>query len=53
VADPCDAASIRDIAPAIVGVTGIMLDKVRSGELGRAPAEGASADADVIRTGWL
>jgi hypothetical protein len=53
VADPRDAASMRDIAPAIVNVTAIMLDKVRSGELGRAPANGASADADVIRTGWL
>ena len=50
VADPSDAASLRDIAPAIVGVTGMMLDKVRAGELGLAPA----ADAvDSIRNGWL
>src|SRR6202034_2407742 len=33
VADPSDAASLRDIAPAIVGVTSMMLDKVRAGEL--------------------
>jgi hypothetical protein len=48
-ADPGDARSLRDIAPAIVGVTGMMLDKVRAGELGVAPA-GA---ADSIRAGWL
>jgi hypothetical protein len=50
VADPSDAQSLRDIAPAIVGVTEMMLDKVRAGELGVAPAEG---DADSIRAGWL
>jgi hypothetical protein len=49
IADPRDAASLRDMAPTIVGVTGMMLEKVRSGELGVAPA----ADADSIRTGWL
>ena len=50
-ADPSDAASLRDIAPAIVSVAGMMLDKVHSGELGIAPANGT--DADVIRSGWL
>ena len=50
IADPGDAASLRDMAPTIVGVTGMMLDKVRSGELGVAPAEGAT---DSIRNGWL
>jgi len=50
VADPSDAANLRDIAPAIVGVTSMMLDKVRSGELGQPPAEDA---ADSIRNGWL
>ena len=50
VADPSDAASLRDIAPAIVGVTGMMLDKVRAGELGLPPAEDA---VDSIRNGWL
>jgi hypothetical protein len=49
-AAPSDAASLRDIAPAIVGVTGMMLDKVRAGELGNAPAEDA---VDSIRNGWL
>jgi hypothetical protein len=50
VADPSDAAALRDIAPAIVGVTGMMLDKVRAGELGLAPADDA---VDSIRNGWL
>lgn len=49
VADPGDAGSLRDVAPAIVGVTGMMLDKVRAGELGVAPP----GDADSIRAGWL
>ena len=50
VADPSDAASLRDMAPVIVGVTGLMLDKVRSGELGSAPA---GETTDSIRNGWL
>jgi hypothetical protein len=50
VADPSDAASLRDIAPAIVGVTSMLLDKVRAGELGLPPAEDA---VDSIRNGWL
>lgn len=50
VADPADAGSLRDIAPAIVGVAGMMLDKVRNGELGAAPAGDAT---DNIRSGWL
>src|SRR6185437_10274271 len=49
-ADPSDAASLKDMAPAIVSVTSMMLDKVRAGELGTAPADGA---ADSIRNGWL
>ena len=49
VADPSDAVSLKDMAPVIVGVTGMMLEKVRAGQLGLAPA----ADADSIRTGWL
>jgi hypothetical protein len=48
-ADPSDADGLRDIAPAIVGVTGMMLAKVRAGELGVAPA----GDTDSIRAGWL
>jgi len=50
VADPSDAASLRDIAPAIVGVASMMLDKVRAGELGLPPADDA---VDSIRNGWL
>jgi len=50
VADPSDAASLRDIAPAIVGVAGMMLDKIRAGELGLPPADDA---VDSIRNGWL
>ena len=49
-ADPGDAESLRQIAPAIVGVAKMMLEKVRSGELGVAPAADA---ADSIRAGWL
>jgi len=49
-ADPGDADSLRQIAPAIVGAAGMMLEKVRSGELGVAPPAG---DADGIRAGWL
>jgi len=49
-ADPSDADSLRDLAPAIVGVAGMMLDKVHSGELGLAPG---GADPDSIRSGWL
>jgi hypothetical protein len=50
VADPADARSLRDIAPAIVGVAEMMLEKVRAGELGVAPS---GSDADNIRAGWL
>ena len=50
VAGPSDAASLKDMAPTIVGVARIMLDKVRAGELGLAPAGEA---ADSIRNGWL
>jgi hypothetical protein len=52
---PADAATaadeegLRESAPEIVDVTRRMLDKVRSGDLGRAP-EGA---AGSIRAGWL
>jgi hypothetical protein len=49
IADPSDAASLREMAPVIVAAAKMMLDKVRSGELGVAPAE----EADSIRNGWL
>jgi hypothetical protein len=50
VADPSDAESLRNFAPAIVSVTEMMLEKVRAGELGVAPT---GDDADSIRVGWL
>src|SRR6185437_2439277 len=50
VADPFDAASLKEMAPAIVSAASMMLDKVRAGELGTAPADGAP---DSIRNGWL
>ena len=52
VAAPSDAASLKEMAPAIVAATSMMLDKVRAGELGTAPAAGAD-DSDGIRNGWL
>lgn len=48
-AGPADADDLRDLAPAIATTAAMMLKKVRSGELGKAPAE----DGDSIRTGWL
>jgi hypothetical protein len=50
VADPSDAASLKEMAPTIVGAASMMLDKVRAGELGTAPADGA---VDGARNGWL
>ena len=49
-ADPSDADSLREFAPAIAATADMMLKKVRAGELGRAPADDA---ADSIRSGWL
>jgi hypothetical protein len=49
-ADPSDAASLREMAPVIVSVAQMMLDKVRAGELGVLPPDG---DPDSIRAGWL
>lgn len=49
-ADPTDAGSLREFAPTITATAEMMLKKVRAGELGRAPADGA---LDSIRTGWL
>jgi hypothetical protein len=49
-ADPSDAASLREMAPAIVNVAGLMLEKVRAGQLGLAPA---GEGPDGIRNGWL
>jgi hypothetical protein len=50
VADPSDAGSLKDMAPTIVGAASMMLDKVRAGELGTAPADDA---VDGVRNGWL
>src|ERR1700728_4259494 len=50
IADPSHAGSLKEPAPAIVGVASTMLDKVRAGELGTAPDDDA---ADSIRNGWL
>lgn len=54
-AAPSDAKNLRDLAPAIVGAAAMMLDKVRSGELGVAPSDaGDTSEAgDVVRAGWL
>jgi hypothetical protein len=49
IAHPDDEASLREMAPVIVGATRVMLDKVRAGELGVAPA----GDSGSIRAGWL
>ncbi len=64
VAGPGDAQGLRDATPEIVDVTRRLLDRVRSGELGNPPREGAPAGAAaaaadsagapvLIRTGWL
>jgi hypothetical protein len=65
VAGPDDAASLRAAAPEIVDSTRRLLERVRSGELGRPPRNGgpagatppgapdAAPDAASIRAGWL
>jgi len=58
VAGPDDARSLRDVAPEIVEVTGRLLEKVRSGQLGQPPGDEVTAgtpDAGPvsIRAGWL
>ena len=49
-AAPGDAESLRAAAPEIVAVTGRLLEKVRSGELGNPPGD---ESPDVVRAGWL
>jgi hypothetical protein len=49
-ADPSDAASLREMAPVIVSVAQMMLDKVRAGELGVLPPD---SHPGAIRAGWL
>ena len=48
-ATPADEEGLRDSAPEIVDVTREMLDKVRAGELARAPEGGGK----TIRSSWL
>jgi hypothetical protein len=50
IAGPADARNLKELAPAIVAVTAMMLDEVRGGELGLQPAAEAT---DGIRSGWL
>ena len=49
-AGPGDAESLRAAAPEIVAVARRLLERVRSGELGRPPAD---ESPDVVRAGWL
>jgi hypothetical protein len=61
VAGPEDAESLRAVVPEIVDATRRLLEKVRSGELGHPPRDGALAaatppgapDEVSIRAGWL
>jgi hypothetical protein len=50
VAHPADAGSLKEMTPVIVAAASMMLDKIRAGELGQAPADDS---ADSIRNGWL
>jgi hypothetical protein len=50
VAGPGDAESLRRAVPDILEATERLLGKVRSGDLGTAPAGGP---ADNVRAGWL
>jgi hypothetical protein len=58
-AAPGDAEDLRRAAPEIVDATRRLLDKVRAGELGNPPAEGAPAGSApdggpvLVRAGWL
>ncbi len=48
--DPDDARQLRAAVPEILGVVRTLLERVRAGELGTAPTEGAALGA---RNGWL
>ncbi|HEV8556112.1 MAG TPA: hypothetical protein VGR06_06905 [Actinophytocola sp.] len=55
-AGPADAVDLRDAAPEVVGATRRLLDRVRAGELGKAPAEVPAATDGrpvLVRSGWL
>lgn len=49
IADPSDADGLKEMAPAIVSAASTMLDRVRAGELGRAPGDDA---AGSTRGSW-
>ena len=54
--DARDAQSLRDSVPEILDVTGRLLDRVRSGELGVAPPGTPPWDGvthTLVRNGWL
>ena len=54
IADPADAGSLKDMAPAIVATASAMLDRIRAGELGQPPSGDSAGDsAGAIRNGWL
>lgn len=55
VAGPSDAAELAAAAPEIAEVVGKLLDRVRDGELGKAPAGFDPADSALagVRSGWL
>ena len=53
-AGPDDARDLREAAPEIVDAARRLLDRVRSGELGNPPADGATVDGPaLVRAGWL
>ena len=52
-AGPRDAESLRAAAPEIVDATRRLLDRVRSGELGRPSGDEPSAAEVGVRAGWL
>jgi hypothetical protein len=56
-AGPDDAAELRRAAPEIVDTTRRLLDRVRAGELGKAPQPDAPLVVDgqqvLVRSGWL
>ena len=54
-AGPADARDLRGATPEILDATRRLLDRVRSGELGNPPTDGAAADSEpaLVRSGWL
>ena len=54
-AGPDDARDLREAVPEIVDAARRLLGKVRSGELGNPPTDGAAADSEpaLVRSGWL